>query len=378
MDKEHVPFLNHDVLAKIFRHINSRTLSKCAQVCSLWYEMSVAEKKRRTSILWTLKVYPPSNDYSVMESELFNALENIPIQPAFCIASMTIPLFKDFKKYFPSFGSTEHKNKKQRLSEDVRKGKYLNKVKHTALAAFLPESCPVAFTVASSILGFTVDCKPIKIVDGPAVSAVYIPEVPGFKVSYFSMNNRNYNLSRFLAENSPVKGILIFMPREPKYSTKLIQTLRLDNKDLKMAVGGAFVEHTDSFLGFVTAFSGPNAEAASIVIQMDDGKEEIMAKFETFQETGLLNHKCFAYMFLSDKRSFSWNRKEKILESEVFSQMYSNVPLFGIYSYKKLGCNYLPNFPKEKILKAGKFVENRRGFFYSDVSVVVLISLKAK
>ncbi|GFS70561.1 hypothetical protein NPIL_532761 [Nephila pilipes] len=378
MDKEHVPFLNHDVIAKIFRHINSRTLSKCAQVCSLWYEISVAEKERRTSILWTLKVYSPSNEYSVMESELFNALENIPIQPAFCIASMTIPLFKDFKKYFPSFGSTEHKNKKQRLGEDVRKGTYLNKVKHTALAAFLPKNCPVAFTVASRILGCNADCKPIKIDGCPAISAVYIPEVPGVKVSYFRMHKRNYNLSRFLAKNSPVKCILIFIPRGSEYSNKLIQTLRLDNKDLKMAVGGAFVEHTESFLGYVTAFSGPNIEAASVVIHMNDGKEEIMAKFGTFQETGLLNHKCFAYMFHSDKCSFFCDRKPEIFEKEIFSEMYPNVPLFGIYSYRKLGCNYLPNFPKEKILKAGKFVENRRGFFYSDVSVVVLISLKAK
>ncbi|GFT60164.1 hypothetical protein NPIL_84901 [Nephila pilipes] len=389
MDKERVIFSSHHIVEIIFKHLNSRTLSKCAQVCSLWYKLSVAEKKRRRNIYWTLKdgdcndieilrqmELCPIIDRSFMEAELLKEMENIPMHPVFCMAFMSVPLFAKFPEFFPSFGCSEPPHKRQRFCEDFAKRKYLNEVMHCALKDFLPANCPLTFTVASGIVGCNANCEPREIENGPAMSAIFIPEVSGVTISHFRVNRRNFDMSEFIAENAPVKCILVFLTsRGARSANKLVQSCLLHNKDLKMAVGGAIVDRTEGLLGSVVAFSGPNVEAASIIINVNDKKEEIIAKFETFQETGLLNHMCFAYMFACVGRGFIFHEDFNV-ESKLFCKMYPKVPLVGVYGGGEIGYNYLPNFQMEKTLKTGAFARYQRKFLHGYTSVFVLISLK--
>ncbi|GFT60157.1 hypothetical protein NPIL_84841 [Nephila pilipes] len=403
MDKEHIPFFNYDVLAILFRHVDYLTLRKCAQVCSLWKDVSVNEKKRRRNIYWVVKIRPDEHSItfedpdadeetnirrrelsckvcssgrkhhgsanpSLMEDELFNELKNIPMQPVFCMAFMTVSLFRKFPEYFPSFGSTVHKNKKQKFCEDVKKRKYFDQVKHTAVKDFLPENCPVAFAVASEIVGCYPNCKPVKSHRCFALSGIFIPEVTGVKISHFRMMKRNYNMSKFLAKNAPVKCILIFLPIVTEYPHELIQSCCVDNENIKMVVVGAFVEYTECLLGSAVVFSGSNVEAASLQFNILEKEEQIVAKFKTFQETGLLNHMCFAYVFGCFKRGLYFCRTVS-RESEIFCKMYPNIPVIGIYTTGRL-----PYFE----VKTGGFVKHESTYLPHESSVFVLISLKIK
>ncbi|GFT60155.1 hypothetical protein NPIL_84842 [Nephila pilipes] len=339
MDKEHIPFFNYDVLAILFRHVDYLTLRKCAQVCSLWKDVSVNEKKRRRNIYWVVK-----------------------------ILMLMRKLILEDENYLVSFGSTVHKNKKQKFCEDVKKRKYFDQVKHTAVKDFLPENCPVAFAVASEIVGCYPNCKPVKSHRCFALSGIFIPEVTGVKISHFRMMKRNYNMSKFLAKNAPVKCILIFLPIVTEYPHELIQSCCVDNENIKMVVVGAFVEYTECLLGSAVVFSGSNVEAASLQFNILEKEEQIVAKFKTFQETGLLNHMCFAYVFGCFKRGLYFCRTVS-RESEIFCKMYPNIPVIGIYTTGRL-----PYFE----VKTGGFVKHESTYLPHESSVFVLISLKIK
>ncbi|GFY38202.1 hypothetical protein TNIN_435431 [Trichonephila inaurata madagascariensis] len=249
-------------------------------------------------------------------------------------------------------------------------------IAQTALKNFLPDKCQVSFTVALGIVGCNADCVPLEIENCPAMSGIFIPKVEGVTINKYRLNKENYGASAFIAENAPIKALLVFSTSKgARAVNKLIQGCRSDDGSLKMAVGGAIVESTEYSQGSFVAFSGPNVEAASIIINKNDKKEKITAKFETFKETGLLNHKCFAFMFACIGRGYSFYQEHNV-ESSIFCKMYPNVPLIGLFGNGEVGYNYLPNFPMEKTLRAGSFVKYERKFLHDYTSTFVLISLK--
>ncbi|GFR20079.1 hypothetical protein TNCT_585731 [Trichonephila clavata] len=389
MDRERIIFTSHHLVQIIFKHLDARSLNSCAQVCTLWSRIAVAEKESRRNIFSIVKVGACHNteirrqielcpiiDHSVMEGELFQELKNIPIEPIFCVAFMSVPLFAKFQEFFPSFGSSKPETKRVKFCEETTKRKYLHGIVQTAFKNFLPDKCEVSFTVAAGIIGCDADCVPMEIENGPAMSGIFIPKVEGVTINKCCLNKRNFSTTEFIAQNAPLKALLVFSTSKGvRCVNNLIHSYRSDDGSIKMAVGGAIVERTDCCVGSVVAFSGPNVEAASIIININDKKEEITAKLETFKETGLLNHKCFAFMFACIGRGYSFHQEHNV-ESSIFCKMYPNIPLIGLFGNGEVGYNYLPNFPIEKTLRAGSFARYERKFLHGYTSVFVLISLK--
>ncbi|GFY38201.1 hypothetical protein TNIN_435421 [Trichonephila inaurata madagascariensis] len=479
-NRERIIFNSHHIVQIIFKHLNARSLNTCAQVCTLWNRIAVAEKNRRVIIHTFFKVGACHNteirrqielcpiiNHSVREAELFQELKNIRIEPVFCMTFMSVPLFAKFQEYFPSSGPNEHEEKRRKLSAAIIKrysyveenygasafiaenapikallvfstskgARAVNKLiercrsddeslkmavggaivegtecfegsfvafsgpnveagsiiinindkkeeitakfetfKETAVKTafknFLPDKCKFTFTVATGIVGCNADCVPMEIENGPAMSGIFIPKMEGVTINKCCLNKKNFNASEFIAQNAPIKALLVFPTlKGTRTVDDLIERCRSDDGSLKMAVGGAIVELTECFVGSVVAFSGPNVEAGSIIINMNDKKEEITAKFETFKETGLLNHKCFAFMFAYDGRGYSFHQEHNV-ESSIFCKMYPNIPLIGLFGKGEVGYNYLPNFPMEKTLKAGSFARYEKNFY-----MVILLCL---
>ncbi|GFS93784.1 f-box only protein 22 [Trichonephila clavipes] len=246
----------------------------------------------------------------------------------------------------------------------------------TAFKGFLPDKCEVTFSVATGIVGSNADGVTMEIENGPSMTGIFIPKVEGVTINKCCLNKRNFRASAFIAQNAPMKALLVLSTSKGAITANnLIKSCCSDDGSLKMAVGGAIVERSECFVGSVVAFSGPNVEAGSIIININDKKEEITAKLETFKETGLLKHKCFAFMFACIARGYSFHLEHNV-ESSIFRKMYPNIPLIGLFGNGEVGYNYLPNFPMEKTLRAGSFGRHERKFLHGYTSVFVLISLK--
>lgn len=55
-EKKRAVVTNPLIVEKIFQFLNAQDLSSCARVCTLWYNISVTEKKRRRDITWMFTV----------------------------------------------------------------------------------------------------------------------------------------------------------------------------------------------------------------------------------------------------------------------------------------------------------------------------------
>ncbi|CAL1268837.1 unnamed protein product [Larinioides sclopetarius] len=388
MEKKLAITANPLIVEKIFHFLNARDLSSCARVCSLWFKISEAEKRRRKDITWIFTVGPCPGwslkhikscgllEHHEVENSIFNQLENLQIQPVFCTAFMSTCLFEKVHKFFPSFGDFEPTVKRSKPCESVSRRKYLNSVMDTVLKSFLPENCKMTFTVSTGIIGYKADKNPVEIENGPAIAGYFIPQIPGVEVKHYAISGKNSSLAEFISKNAPVKCLLLFLTsRGASIANKLVRSCCPEDEEISMAVGGAIVERTESLLGSATAFCGPNVDAASVIINASDKAEEVTAKLEVFRETGLLENKCIAYMFVCVGRGYYFHEDHNV-ESAIFSKLYPKVPIIGVFGEGEIGVNYIPNVTLEnKKLKIGKFKNSKR-FLHGYTTIFVLISIK--
>lgn len=263
--------------------------------------------------------------------------------------------------------------------------KYLNffslsiSVIETSLGQYLPEKCRTLFCVASGIIGcLRAGChlSPLEIEDGYGISGILIPFVPDLHIFHFPMDGKQCDISKLIPGDLDVKCLLVFMtPYENTFYNKIVQSCLL-RQNSNLALGGAFVERSESGCGSCVAFCGQGVEAASLVIKPKDREAEIESKLRSFQETGLLKDRCFAFMFTCVARGYYVYKKYNV-ESSIFHKLYPEVPLIGVFGNGEMGLDYLPNVPNHhQVLRIGKLVRCRKKFLHSYTTIFVLISLK--
>ncbi|PRD23671.1 UNVERIFIED_CONTAM: hypothetical protein NCL1_45786 [Trichonephila clavipes] len=69
MDRERIIFTSHHIIQIIFKHLDARSLNSCAQVCTLWNRIAVAEKSRRIIFYTFFKVYIKSMKFRMQQQE---------------------------------------------------------------------------------------------------------------------------------------------------------------------------------------------------------------------------------------------------------------------------------------------------------------------
>ena len=243
----------------------------------------------------------------------------------------------------------------------------------------MPKTCQTTFCAASGIIGCRQDgdhFSPLEIEDGYGISGIMIPRAPGVHILKFPMDGKQSDLSKLIPSDLAIKCLLVFMtPHENTHYDKIMQSALL-RQNSNVALGGAFVDRSESGCGSCVAFCGDGVEAASIVIKPKDKEAEIESKLKLFQETGLMKDKCFAFMFACVARGYYLYKKYNV-ESLIFNKMYPDVPLLGVFGNGEIGMDYLPNIPSDhQVLRIGKLVRARKKYLHSYTTIFVLISLK--
>ncbi|GIY76096.1 DNA-(apurinic or apyrimidinic site) lyase [Caerostris extrusa] len=192
----------------------------------------------------------------------------------------------------------------------------------------------------------------------------------------YSIARKNFSIDDIFTADVPVKALLIFVTNRGSYVVNELLIRSLGGKKVQVAVGGGVTELTDSLLGSILAFSGPNVEVASILIGSADREKEIRSKLKALKETGLHSHDCFAYMFSTIERGTCIHSKAN-LESSIFSEIFPNIPITGLFGYHVFGANFLPHLKlKTWNLDHGHFVKTRKNYRYGHCTVFVLIAVK--
>ncbi|GIY76098.1 f-box only protein 22 [Caerostris extrusa] len=355
--------LNPMVVERIFKFISFRDLMRISRVCTVWCELAKIEKNRRTKIAKifivsenTKRMLENKAESSLyqpieMETDMHMELEKLPCAPSFCIEKVK--------------------------SRECFKKILLKEVK-TALRKYLPENCEISLNVTFGVIGCMGDIPytPLEIEDGTALSACFYSNMPGMQVKLYPMEQKQGFAKKFITGKEPAKALLFFVTDKGcGYVNKILKN-NLWEKDFKVALGGAVVEQSDSIMGSIIAFSGPNVEAASILIGPEDEEKEIRSKLEILKDTGLQNHDCFAYMFTCIARGGSMHAKPNF-ESSLFNEYFPNIPIIGLFGTGEFGVNFLPNVKWETTeLKHGEFIFTDKNYRYGYCTVFVVIALK--
>ncbi|GIY46360.1 DNA-(apurinic or apyrimidinic site) lyase [Caerostris darwini] len=380
--------LNPIVVERIFKYISFRDLMRVSRVCTVWFKLAKIEKNRRTKIA---KIFIVSENTKRMlesrseslyqpieiETDMRMELEKLPCVPSFCIVFMSKWLYKRYDEYFPSFMPDEPARKKLKAENTSRKF-FLNDVIKTALRKYLPENCEISLNVTYGVIGCKGDIPytPLEIEDGTALSACFYPNMPGMQVKLYPIEQKQGFAKKFITGKEPAKALLFFVTDKGcGYVNKILKN-NLWEKDFKVALGGAVVEQSDSIMGSIIAFSGPNVEAASILIGPEDEEKEIRSKLEILKDTGLQNNDCFAYMFTCIARGASMHAKPHF-ESSLFNEYFPNIPIIGLFGTGEYGVNFLPNVKWETTeLEHGAFIYTEKNYRYGYCTVFVVIALK--
>lgn len=219
---------------------------------------------------------------------------------------------------------------------------------------------------------------PLEIEEGCGISGILIPQVPGLQIYNFPLDEKKCDISKLVPKDTSVKCLLVFtVAHESSVFNKIIQSCLL-KENSQIAVGGAVIDRSESPRGSVVAFCGRSVEAASIIIKPKDKETELENKLKLFRETGLLQDRCFAFMFACVARGFFIYR-EYNLESSIFHKLYPDVPLIGVFGNGEIGIDYLPNIPNanpNEVLRIGKFAKCRKKYLHSYTTIFVLVSVK--
>lgn len=376
------------IVENIFKHLNRQDLDSCSTVCELWKSVAETERKSRQDIFWFLqrlkcsvhdKVHTESGECSLdigkdIEKEMIAQFKDLKFIPTVCLVFATNYLINDFESFFPSFEYPPQSSLSKRLKENdvLRNRVYLEIAMRTALSWYVPKQCKTTFCVAPGIIGSHPDCVPFEIDEVFAISGLMIPAVPGFEVYNFPIDDWKSDISKLIPKKSIIKCLLIFRsPYNSSCYNRILQSCLL-KENCKIAVGGALIDYADSHSGSVVAFCGESVDAASVFLMPSDKESELERKLKRFQETGLLQYRCFAFMFAAVRRGCESN-----LESRIFHQLYPTIPLVGVFGKGEIGIEYLPNVPSiHHVLCMGKLARCKKRYLHSFTTIIVLVSVK--
>lgn len=391
MDIGHILANSPTIIEVVLKYLSGSQLTICAQVCSSWHVLAEAEKRRRGYFSWFLHVgscpslapHPSSTQCRkfVSKHDLFEKINlketihkyitELSIDPQFCIVFASQKLFESyFQDYHQTFTCpckpTRKKLKTGPSKPFAGEPSSYAAVYELTVASHLPESCGLAYILSPGVVGCNSDGKSFEMEECPAITALLIQKMPGLKIQHIPLSTKIFQDS--IQESNTVKCLLIFLPYSGSCSRARILKKYVQERNGQLAVGGSIINASNSHHGFVITFSGPNVEAASVILKpSDDTQDMVEAKLKRFEETGLLQNHCIAFMFSCVARGhYVYN--EYNIESHIFQKLYANIPLFGAFGNGEIGVNYLPNLSNSKKY-SGKLMHE-----YS--SVFVLISIK--
>ncbi|XP_054720007.1 F-box only protein 22-like [Uloborus diversus] len=379
------------ILERIFSYLDGRDLDSCTMVCTSWKTMTEIEKKRRKEFRLFFEAPHGRNvesltgascsvvfdQYVNIEDDFRKQLMNIRTHPYFCFLFVTSNTVDNFTKLFPSFTYPRPLFKKSRPDGVVARRNYLKAVTQTTVKQHLPVNCDVALSVSSGIIGWRQGDSPLDVESGAGITGLILPKIPGLSIHRFAVDGQHWKITEKIPRNTPIKCLLLFLTyRGTDIIDKIIQSC-LHREGCRLAIGGTITDRTESLLGTVVAFCGPNIEAASVILKPDDKKPDVERKLQRFTDSGLLKNKCIAFMFACVARGRHYYRESNV-ESSIFNRLYPNVPLIGTFGNGEIGHNFLPHLPTVHKFQQKAFIRPRctKKFLHSYTTVFVMVSFK--
>lgn len=400
MDVGHILSNFPPIVENIFKHLITFDLNSCAQVCSLWKTTAEIEKSRREREyaclffrVWSRTYIQKMDSNVIQEDEQLREQKGLKAQ--FCLVFASDYYVNDFDKLYAFHLDMRHPAEFEIPPKDelAQKRNCTKTVIQTALKQLAPDKCKTMLIVAPGVIGSESDFIPGKTEENYGFSGVMFPFIHGLRIFNFPVDPNNCDISELIPKGIDIKCLLVFAAPHESCHYKSIISSCVSRQKHRLAVGGVLIPGVEPEGGNIVAFCGESVEAASIAIETNvlrlegDDREayidrEITSKLELFQDTGLLKHKCFAFMFTSATLGHSFHEKY-LLESSIFQKLYPEVPLIGVYGYAQIAHNYLPNisyktnglykqfngFEVRPLWYKGSYVTN-------NPTVIVLISLK--